>query len=195
MIKIYDNFLPKHLENNIEQRLTASDFPWYYNDHTTGNYKQTMAISDNIKDYQQWIHLFYSYDNSESEFISFKNSEFTHIIDRLKDGIQSYMGWTSPHLYRIKANFQFPFPDNKPEYFNQPHCDFEDSEFITTAIYYVNDSDGDTLFFDNETELNIIDKVTPKKGRLVMFNSTTLHAGQHPIKSNRRIIINLNFMV
>ena len=185
MIKIYDNFLPKHLENNIEQRLTASDFPWYYNDHTTGNYKQTMAISDNIKDYQQWIHLFYSYDDSESEFISFKNSEFTHIIDRLKDGIQSYMGWTSPHLYRIKANFQFPFPDNKPEYFNQPHCDFEDSEFITTAIYYVNSNNGYTEFTDC--------KVESVANRMVFFPSNTKHRGVNATNVKARYVINFNY--
>ena len=43
-------------------------------------------------------------------------------------------------------------------------------------LYYVNDSDGDTLFFDNKDKLNIIKRVSPKKGRVVHFDNNKLHA-------------------
>ena len=60
-----------------------------------------------------------------------------------------------------------------------------------TLLYYVNDSDGDTLFFDND--LNITKRVTPKKNRAILFDSNMLHAGANPIKNETRIVINIIF--
>lgn len=66
------------------------------------------------------------------------------------------------------------------------------SEPGITAIYYVNDADGDTLFFD-ETN-NIIFSCTPKKGRLVYFNNQINHAGSPPKLNAYRAVINFNWV-
>ena len=55
-------------------------------------------------------------------------------------------------------------------------------------IYYLNDSDGDTIFFAGDKELQ---RVTPKKGRIVLFDGNTLHAGGFPT-DNPRCIVNYN---
>lgn len=72
-------------------------------------------------------------------------------------------------------------------------------------IYYVNDSDGDTFFeesFKNHKELNdakfldnltIYRRVSPKKGRVVLFRSDFIHAGSHPKENETRIVLNYNF--
>jgi len=52
------------------------------------------------------------------------------------------------------------------------------------------DSDGDTLFFNKEGD--IINRVSPKKGRCVIFDGDILHASQNPIKSKDRIVINID---
>ena len=41
----------------------------------------------------------------------------------------------------------------------------------TVCLYYVNDADGDTFFFDKNRE--IVDRVTPKKGSMVVFDGLT----------------------
>ena len=61
-----------------------------------------------------------------------------------------------------------------------------------TGIYYVNDCDGDTFLFDGTKE---IAKISPKKGRIVIFDGKTLHAGSHPYNSDFRMVINFNFKV
>ena len=61
-----------------------------------------------------------------------------------------------------------------------------------TGIYYVNDCDGDTFLFDGTKE---IAKISPKKGRIVIFDGKTLHAGSHPYLSDFRMVINFNFKV
>ena len=67
-----------------------------------------------------------------------------------------------------------------------PHTDRPEEHL--GLIYYVNDSDGDTIFFENNKELQ---RVTPKKGRIVLFDGNTLHAGGFPT-NNPRCIVNYN---
>ena len=78
----------------------------------------------------------------------------------------------------------------RPEFsINEVHPDFHNEDYIT-ILYYVNDSDGDTYFFEND---ECIYRVPPVKGTAVMYPSTTLHAGSTPTKSNTRVVINLCF--
>ena len=87
---------------------------------------------------------------------------------------------------------QTQYTGNRPDMHNTPHIDFLDMPHHV-LIYYVNDSDGDTIFFDeNENEIK---RVTPKRGRYALFNGNILHAGSNPIKSNYRIIINYNMVI
>jgi hypothetical protein len=67
-----------------------------------------------------------------------------------------------------------------------PHTDRPEEHL--GLIYYVNDSDGDTIFFAGDKELQ---RVSPKKGRIVIFDGNTLHAGGFPT-DNPRCIVNYN---
>ena len=40
---------------------------------------------------------------------------------------------------------------------------------------------------------NILDSVTPKQGRLIMFPSNVLHAGSPPT-TDRRLLLNINYL-
>lgn len=71
----------------------------------------------------------------------------------------------------------------------QPHTDLVIDHGV--ILYYVNDADGDTVFFDGNN--NIIKSVTPKKGTAVLFNGHILHAGGIPIKHSR-CIVNYNIL-
>lgn len=96
-----------------------------------------------------------------------------------------------------------------------------------TCIYYVNDSDGDTVVFEEtEKEYPVMTRphrhpeiaentfrrpaeslcyyqgtrmfkehcrVTPKKGRIIMFDGSRYHCGAQP-RSNHRCIINFNLV-
>ena len=97
-------------------------------------------------------------------------------------------------IARIKANLNFP-PINYPENHHYcTHVDLPREYNAITCIYYVNDCDGDTLFFseDGKTEIN---RVSPKKGKLVYFDSKIPHAGCPPRNSTTKCVINFNFFV
>ena len=53
----------------------------------------------------------------------------------------------------------------------------------TVVLYYVNDADGDTVFFDKNNK--IVKSVSPKRGRIVMFDGTQYHGGGIPRKGPR----------
>jgi hypothetical protein len=103
-------------------------------------------------------------------------------------------------VIRCKVNATYPtagFLDNE---YNPPHKDQEDPNMLV-GIYYVNDSDGDTLFFEEPEsnftlgEFKVLAKVSPKKGSFVLFPASVLHAGRPPIIASSRYVINFNFVV
>lgn len=70
-----------------------------------------------------------------------------------------------------------------------PHVDYHFEH--TVVLYYINDADGDTVFYNNQGQ--IIKRVTPKKGRVVMFDGLTLHSGGIP-KTGPRCIVNFDLL-
>jgi len=80
-----------------------------------------------------------------------------------------------------------------------PHIDADRDHLV--ILYYVNDSDGDTVIYKNKftgyneipkfNELEELKRVTPKAGRVVMFNGRHYHTAQQP-EHNVRCIINYN---
>ena len=94
------------------------------------------------------------------------------------------------NIYRIKSNLNVNQTGYNQDNIQPPHTD-SSHKSCSSLIYYVNDADGDTVFFDDD--MNIVDRVSPKKNRAVMFPSNMIHAGSNPIKSNVRIVINFVF--
>ena len=71
---------------------------------------------------------------------------------------------------------------------NKPHIDMKEKHKV--ILFYLNDSDGDTYFYDKDH--NIIDSVSPKENRAVLFDGSILHSSSKPTKSARRIVLNIN---
>ena len=82
---------------------------------------------------------------------------------------------------------------------HDPHVDWESNHM--TALYYVNDADGDTVIYKNKyskkdpipffDDLQESKRVTPKQGRVVLFDGSHWHTSCQP-KEKIRCIINYN---
>ena len=62
------------------------------------------------------------------------------------------------------------------------------------ALYYVCDSDGDTIIYNEREKLGtytIKQKVTPKQGRIVLFDGSLYHTAEQPL-NNVRCVVNYN---
>ena len=184
------------------------------------NYQGTSGISNdffnkhgikNIYEQFQFYNLVFS--NRERDF----QKEHYHLLTLPLTLACLSIGlcYTFDHLIRIKANIQTKAPKEFEGRYNKPHIDLSPDELSVyqdtfTAIYYVNDSDGDTFFFEGQesgfttmlgdkeniqkyNNLTIKKIVSPKQNKMVIFPAKTLHSGSHPINSTLRSVINYNF--
>ena len=97
-----------------------------------------------------------------------------------------------------RSFLQFPLATHQG--ITNPHVDIPIPHLV--CLYYVNDADGETVFFDkidepsgsprsSFDEYNIANKITPKQGRIVLFNGSVYHANTLP-KTSMRCVINCN---
>ena len=113
------------------------------------------------------------------------NKHFPNVA-RLVDYIQTTYIPREYVVYRLMTNIQ----TIRPKWtMNAPHPDTRLDKFIT-VLYYVNDSDGDTFFFEGDM---CISRMKPIKGTAAMYPSKTWHAGSTPTKHETRIVINMIF--
>jgi hypothetical protein len=90
-------------------------------------------------------------------------------------------------IYQVRSWIQTP--QNHSNTF-LPHQDLNHPHYV--LLYYVSDSDGDTVFYDDDG-VTEIKRVSPKKGRVVFFDGSILHAASNPT-TVPRIVFNYNFL-
>ena len=187
---VIDDLVADSFANKILSDLCNPFFPWYLSrtlltvkSHEFENAKQDY---DNIQEYLAFIHVFFSNDDGNTV----SNSESAPLAEDLFRAILEKLNLNTGEILRVKANFQTQHRSKINGTHNTPHVDNETPHY--TGIYYVNDCDGDTFLFDGTKE---IAKISPKKGRIVIFDGKTLHAGSHPYNSDFRMVINFNFKV
>lgn len=179
MIKVLDDVIPEHLQDYFELSILG----------LSGD-KMMHPIVD----------LKCKYELTAREE-SFAPLSFVHVL-KSSNTISTHLPnfGLIPQLVFAKENIQFkdilvgrifvlmPYKTNK-EYYD-PHTDLPYPHLV--VLYYVNDSDGDTVFFDNNN--NVVQRVTPKKGRVVLFDGNHKHGGGIP-KNGPRCAINFNLAI
>jgi hypothetical protein len=182
MLNIIDNFIKPHIQDSIEEFFLSQSFPYYYNKEpivldNSNNY----LIDDNTLNTPQFIHMFVSDYKVNSPYYN----SILPISNKLIDTVD-----VDCDIIRCKLNMNLI--DSRFEHkYHTPHVDNPWEDQIT-AIYYVNDSDGDTYFFDNTGK--ITERFTPKKGRLIWWKGRIYHAKSSPIKKINRLVLNFNLL-
>jgi hypothetical protein len=180
---IIDNFLPKQIEEEIKNTLYGRNFPWYFLDDVTyaGGNQQRPAAS----------HLFLE----DSKI----NSEFFNGIKIIPEHASKISQISYKSIILARSFLQYPLSINSAEldsFHIDQLCDH------TVFLYYVNDSDGDTIIIDKRfngvdeenvtlSGNNIIKRIPPKQGRIVIFDGAHYHTAEQP-KNNMRCVINFN---
>lgn len=181
-MKIIDNFLPQAYQDSIEKTMLDVEFPWYLNKDTAPYSEFNQATTTESP---QFTHKFVLNNTVYSGHYNLIALMPYHLM--LTENIDT------TNIIRIKANLNIPVNDYPHEHHYGAHVDIPKESGYVTCIYYVNDSDGDTIIFNNDGTREAI--IQPKKGRLVYFDGSTLHAGCPPKHSNVRCVINFNFKV
>lgn len=90
-------------------------------------------------------------------------------------------------IFRSRARLTI----NRPELpdanrIDAPHVDYSIPHWV--LLYYVNNTDGNTVFFENQ---QIVERIAPRRGRVVLFDGSIVHASSCSTLSPR-IVINTN---
>ena len=186
MNNFYQNLLPKNLVDSLYDITQSQSFDWYYNKKTV--YFDFETINKNIKDSLQFTHIFADYENSksiESRYLKDCMYLIPHFSKILNINFKS--------IFRIKANMLTNKSETTKENYHPPHFDQEDN--YMSILYYVHDSDGDTILFNKSypeipVELEQVNRFTPTKGSFVAFKSNQYHSSCNPIVSDNRTVIN-----
>ena len=184
-----DDFVNLKYQDELQTiMLNLGSFPWYY-EPSTCNYSVSDGIfpTERTKECGQFTHTFYSQGKIMSDYYPLVEQFLPVLEERFGKNFKD-------SIIRIKANLilnNAAYPDN---FYNTPHVD--DYSNVETALYYVNDSDGDTVIFvedENKTKLLQFNRITPTKGKLVLFDSSYFHASTPPKSAAHRAVINFVF--
>ena len=66
------------------------------------------------------------------------------------------------------------------------------------GLYYLNDSDGDTVIFDQTEESSsytVKKRVSPEQGKFICFDGKHYHASTCPKMFTKRLVLTVNFSV
>lgn len=174
MFTVVDDVLPDDYSQAIEGTMLCNSFPYYFLKDV--DYGEQSANPYNFG----FVHNFVDrYAETRSEHLEGVLPLAFSICDKIKKKLVD--------IIRIRGVLLTPIGI---PYSHKQHVDIRDIDNYWTAIYYVNDSDGDT-------EIVVGDKthrVSPKRNRAVVFKDKLMHNAMKPIDTPARVVINLNFV-
>jgi len=224
-IQIIDDIIPPGWADQLEYLFVGqgSVLDWNYNPSTVGLKKgPNVFSSQNTLDTPQMTHSFFNAGFNGQRF-----DYFDGLVLPITYMLENYTG-EKYQADRIKANLLHNTirTGGDKTLLGMPHTDRSQTGFIS-MVYYVNDSDGDTVLFEeyenheepykenytqvgidtymlnqgidfthtkNETampeKLTEVKRVSPKKGRAVIFDSNRFHCSSTPVDNDFRCIIN-----
>jgi hypothetical protein len=189
-VTIIDQALPNPVQEAIKAAVINDKVCWYRQGRAT--YKEgeprVFPVTPESIDLPQFTHAIYELTQPVSQLFSTMLPIVTAIP------------YTIKRLIRIKMNLGVHAKLDNENMHGMPHVDFtEISEPLVTAIYYVNDSTGDTIIFNerlgSKGPLTVKTRVAHKQGRLVVFDGSLLHAGNTPRTNASRVNVNINAFV
>ena len=172
-MQVIDDFLTPSYHYEILRFVEGSEMQWFYTPDITKEGKVSKQLG---------LHGFsnHFYDIMRETPPSPFQSLMMPFLFQVKDFLKS------PRILRARLDMTLYNPFCLPDACaHTPHVDMDGEHH--TAVYYVNDSDGDTIIGD--------EKVSPKANRVVIFDGSIIHNGHSPCEHNNRIIINSNYDV
>ena len=187
-ITIIDDAIPLAYQDYLERSILEEDIGWKYRPNL-GNDTAKLNHND-LTPAPGIIHVFCN-----------ENGVLSQLFYKILPMIEEVCRKAKYDLTGIFGGRTFiQFPSNNNSSFTKVHTDLNVNHVV--LIYYVIDADGDTILFDKTTydvpkseldisKLSVLQRVTPKKGRIVLFDGSRYHATTLPVLG-KRCIVNIN---
>jgi hypothetical protein len=200
-IKVIDNFLELDFADWIESEMVRGDFHWHYYEEIAQYTEKVVFEDKRIVNPNGFVHVMYN--NGQGATSQYFNKIAYPILKQAEKTLETKIN----QILRIRTRMTIPIPGYTENNFSPPHVDLRDINIsYKTLVYYVNDSDGDFILFNekhnNEIEKNLSNfkftettRVSPKKNRAIFFDGHTYHSGNAPINNKYRIVVNIDFTI
>lgn len=202
-ILLIENVIPASFQQATIERIQGDNhFPWFllhrigHPDHYSLG-STSAYVDPNITDDVGFFHMAF-----DGNFVSPHYDFFRTILEFFAEKSGIKIG----RMLRVRLRYTHKGVGHSESKYAPPHVDFYNSSPYSTFIYYVNDSDGDTIIFDKifdsdkeqydpvfSNPLPELLRVTPKQGSGLFFDGHRYHAGNYPTKNSSRIVINFDF--
>lgn len=192
-MKILDNVLPNSLVNELEDTMTGDSFPYFYMPGFTDPSEDGKEYK-NFKSFQGLVHGFTDLNGNPNSGFYTMVMPIVYFLEKELDKQFKVLECRGHMLFKDIEN------KNKVGY---PHIDNHGKHHV--LMYYVNDSDGNTIIYNDKRDdavttkdvmnkNSILKTVEPKKGRMFLFDGDHWHSGTCPTQNNKRIFINFNLV-
>jgi len=187
-IWVFDNIIPIEQQEIIKNTLFAYTFRWGFIDNVTGGgsrderpaFGHTFIRDGVIKTHEDYIKML--------------NPLWTNCMEKIKEKTNTVGNYS---IVKSRTFLQLPLRNVRGGEYDAHHIDLAAEHFA--LLYYVCDSDGDTVIFENMYskdntkapelhELREKKRVTPQQGRVVIFDGYYWHTATQPSKGIRCVI-------
>jgi hypothetical protein len=193
-IIILDDIVDTATQDLIEETLLGSETNWHF--ARAGAYKKELfpEVSDKQR---KSIFTFNHIIFNDSQIKDPKFNLYYQVITNISKRIENF---DVHSITNMRAQLQLPI--NRPPGRGIPHLDKHDNRPYKVCLYYVNDVDGDTVLYkqtaSNSTpedikagKLDEAERISPKKGRAIVFDGDIYHRASRPT-TDLRCVINYN---
>lgn len=187
IIKVDEDFLSHKEVREYFELVSSSGFPWFLHNKTGVFYEGEIGGE---KEDSLLVH--FAYINGVP------NSDYYLVFKELFDKFCNKNNVEYSAILRIRLNLFFSRDDQLP---TGAHVDYESPHKV--FLYYFNDSDGDTIFYDKLYEKNDGEQKKdfkklfvsqPKAGKAIVFEGNRYHSPITPKKTRYRITLNIDFI-
>jgi hypothetical protein len=175
-IKVIDDFISPQVQEFVKNQLVATGMPWVFLDDVTYG-----ATSTDIETRAGFQHIPFTDGTITSTAYWFLYPILLEACSKNNIVVKQ--------LLRIRVGLYVNANSEKP---NHRHIDQHEPHLV--GLYYVDDCDGDTVFYANDVSDEEILRCTPKRGRMILFNGSIYHASTPPVTKQYRITVNFNFL-
>lgn len=180
IVSIKNILLPTQYQN-LSEFINNNNFNWHYKKHV--HYVQDENTTQ-TSDSHGLITMFYN----ENKVLHPDYDKVVPVLFNLVDILNKKL----KQLHRIHGCLTININKDHCYY---PHTDYEPTKMNKnwyTAVYYLGDSDGDTVFFEDDEKT--IKHIQPfESNSAVVFNGAIKHSGSLPRSHSNRVILNYNF--
>jgi hypothetical protein len=186
-ILVIDDFIDEDYQEDIKDVLLGKEtwgevnFPWFHLDDVTAAFEEGNQGRPGLS------HVIIELnDDGSSNLISEFHDLFIPMLE-LACGILEV---PTAKVLQGRSFMQFPLNLESDED-DTPHIDLDEGVKHVVVLYYVVTSDGDTIIYNERTESETYtekQRVTPKQGRVVIFDGGLYHTAQQCSKTPRCIV-------